>query len=95
MLCCCRAVFAFSTELLKATGSSSCGCSQEGSGGSSAAAASQPYVLQPTGRYAHTQAYLREVAEQCGWHVLHMAESQIRQNAGQPIWGTLCLLQRV
>jgi hypothetical protein len=29
-----------------------------------------------------------------GWQVLMMQEAQIRQNAGQPIWGSLCLLQR-
>ena len=90
----CRAVFAFSTELLKAeggseqTGPSSSTCS-------SSTCSEKTYVLQPTGRYAHSPSYLRLVARQSGWEVVMVKEAQIRQNAGQPIWGSLCLLQRV
>jgi predicted TPR repeat methyltransferase len=76
-LAACRAVFAFSTELLKAARSE-----QDG------------YLLQPTGRYAHSPAYLRRVAAATGWNVQLLQEAQIRQNAGQPILGNLCILQR-
>lgn len=77
----CRAVFAFSTELLMAAGSEE----QQQAGG---------YLLQPTGRYAHSPAYLCQAAAATGWSVQLLQEAQIRQNAGQPIWGNLCILQR-
>lgn len=111
LLCACRAVFAFSTELLKGAESeqqpqprqqqqqpqqqSAADASSQTSSSSSSSASSGSYVLQPTGRYAHSPAYLRQVAAATGWQVAVLQEAQIRQNAGQPIWGSLCILQRV
>jgi predicted TPR repeat methyltransferase len=90
----CRAVFAFSTELLKAGGCS--GHTEPSSSTCSSSTCSEKtYILQPTGRYAHSPAYIRQAAQQSGWEVVMVKEAQIRQNAGQPIWGSLCLLQRV
>lgn len=120
-----RAVFAFSTELLRpgsqqapsgqaksqrtaAESSDQCSSKQDAEPGSACKAlevaegvcsstvssSEAVYVLQTTGRYAHSPQYLRAVAQSCGWQVLLIQEAQIRQNAGQPIWGSLCLLQR-
>lgn len=91
----CRAVFAFSTELLRAAGSKQQDSSTPSSSNGSSLADGQPYVLQATGRYAHSPTYLHQVAAATGWRVLLLQEAQIRQNAGQPIWGSLCLLQRL
>lgn len=121
----CRAVFAFSTELLRSgsqqtpSGQASsqhtavectgqCSSKQDaeprsdgralevadGACSSTASSSEGAYVLQTTGRYAHSPQYLRAVAQTCGWQVLLIQEAQIRQNAGQPIWGSLCVLQR-
>lgn len=84
-----RAMFAFSTELLKPGAGA-----HTGPADSSCSSSTSDFVLQPTGRYAHSPGYLGQVAQASGWEVLEMKEAQIRQNAGQPIWGSLCLLQR-
>jgi predicted TPR repeat methyltransferase len=90
----CRAVFAFSTELLKAADSQQQQQQQLEAGAASSEKPAGSYILQPTGRYAHSPAYLRQVAAATGWQAVLLQEAQIRQNAGQPIWGTLCILQR-
>lgn len=134
---CCRALFAFSTELLGtpailqesaksssggggSDGGSSCNACGAGSSveecqsvadtqevqgsdvsgagtcmtGSDAAQQPSGYVLQPTGRYAHTSAYIGEAAAAARWQIILVKEAIIRFNAGQPIWGNLCVLQR-
>jgi predicted TPR repeat methyltransferase len=73
-------LFALSTELLPA------GAEHAGATG---------YALQPTGRYAHSAAYLRKTAALCGWAVDALAESVIRMNAAAPIHGNLCVLRRL
>jgi predicted TPR repeat methyltransferase len=79
----CRAVFAFSTELLRQPAASADGRQQPG------------FRLQPTGRYSHTPEFLRRAAEETGWtRVLLLEEAEIRRNGGQPIHGSLCVLQR-
>jgi predicted TPR repeat methyltransferase len=78
-----------------AAGSKQQDSSTQSSSNGSSLADEQSYVLQATGRYAHSPAYLHRVAESTGWRVLLLHEAQIRQNAGQPIWGSLCLLQRL
>lgn len=93
---------AFSTEQLKESAAAvdansaapaqqqSCTCS----GSSGKAEATAQYQLQVTGRYAHAAEYVCQVAAGSGWKLLLLQESIIRYNAGQPIWGNLCVLQR-
>jgi len=39
-------------------------------------------------------AYVRQAASQAGWSQVLQQESVIRYNAGQPVWGSLFILQR-
>lgn len=104
-----RALFAFSTEMLPTTSgtpnSSSSSSSGDRDGLDQAVAAAQAtagvsaaeagYMLQATGRYAHSAGYLRQAAAASGWQLVLIKESvTIRYNAGQPILGNLCVLQR-
>lgn len=92
-------LFGFSTELHKADESSSGdgdaagGGPQQAAGAEAAAAGGAGFVLQATGRFKHSPPYLRETAAAAGWRVLLLREAIIRYNAGQPIWGNLCVLQ--
>lgn len=91
---------AFSTEVIRCNdcnmadssptkqGPAGCSCAKP-----DAALLAANYQLQVTGRYAHSAHYLRQLAIELGWKVLLMRESIIRYNAGQPIWGNLCVLQ--
>lgn len=106
-----RALFALSTELLPddqdvSCSSSGCGATSSGSGsgitstsesGVDSSSHGMPggYVLQLTGRYAHSPAYIRRVAAQTGWSVTALQSTMIRMNAGKPIHGNLCVLQRL
>ncbi len=81
------AVLCFSTEQL-----------QEGAGGpaassSAAAEAQQGYAVQLTGRYVHSQRYLREVAAATGWEVVAMSTATLRKNVNQPVIGNLCVMK--
>jgi len=51
------------------------------------------YVLQPSGRYAHAQEYLRVVAASHGFSVLTMRTENLRKQQGAWIPGDLVLLQ--
>lgn len=77
----CRALFAFSTEVLPSK-------QQELEGG-------QAVVLQPTGRYAHSRGHVDATAAATGWAVCEMQQSIIRFNAGKPIHGNLCVMRRL
>jgi predicted TPR repeat methyltransferase len=82
------ALIAFSTEQMQEGG---------GDGGGAAAAAAAAgglgYEVQLTGRWVHSQRYLREVAAQAGWQVLAMSSAHIRKNAGKPVVGNLCVMR--
>jgi predicted TPR repeat methyltransferase len=73
-----------------------------GSSGVDQAAAAAPageletgYTLQATGRYAHSADHLRQAAAASGWQLVLLQEAvTMRYNAGQPILGNLCVLQR-
>lgn len=71
-------IFLLSTELLR-----------DGGGGGGAG-----FVLQQTGRYAHSPAYIERAAAEAGWQVAAIKEAVIRHNAGRPIHGNLCALRR-
>jgi predicted TPR repeat methyltransferase len=66
-----------------------------GSSGSSSSSSKQGYILQETGRYAHSPSYIGRVAAETGWRVVALEGSVIRTNAGKPIHGNLCVLQRL
>jgi predicted TPR repeat methyltransferase len=99
-------LFAFSTEMLplhsrpdSSSSSSETKQSDAAAAATTAAAAAGAletgYILQATGRYSHSAGYLRQVAIETGWRlVLLQGAVTIRYNAGQPILGNLCVLQR-
>lgn len=51
-------------------------------------------TLQPTGRFAHSRAYLEQLCRETGWQPVAIEAAVIRYNAGLPIHGNLCLLRR-
>lgn len=79
------AVLCFSTEQLQEDA--------DGPVGSSAAAEQQGYAVQLTGRYVHSQRYLREVAAATGWQVVAMSTATLRKNGKQPVIGNLCVMK--
>ncbi|KAF6251522.1 hypothetical protein COO60DRAFT_609516 [Scenedesmus sp. NREL 46B-D3] len=103
-----RALFAFSTEMLPTpsepcSSNNTCSSSENRGGVCQAAAAAAPaeglsgagYVLQATGRYAHSACYLRQAAAASGWQLVLLKEAvTLRYNEGLPILGNLCVLQR-
>lgn len=89
----CRALMAFSTEMLKDQ-SQKCEQQCSSSWSSPPTELAAAYQLQVTGRYAHSAEYLKQTAVRTGWEMLLTKESIIRYNAGQPIWGYLCVLRR-
>ncbi|KAG2445085.1 hypothetical protein HYH02_008952 [Chlamydomonas schloesseri] len=103
------AVLAFSTEALELapcgkTNRSTLVAAGEAEAGKEAAGLSeakegqgekQGLRLQVTGRYAHTKEYLRRVGGEAGWRLVSISQSIIRFNGGEPIWGHLCVMERV
>jgi predicted TPR repeat methyltransferase len=53
------------------------------------------YAITASGRYAHSIQYLETVSQKCGWRVLSCKSEIIRYNAGKPVQGHLCLMERV
>jgi predicted TPR repeat methyltransferase len=51
------------------------------------------YVLQPSGRYAHSREYLQTVAAEYGFSVLTMRTENLRKQKEQWIPGDLVVLQ--
>jgi len=49
-------------------------------------------VLRPTGRYAHSIGYTRRLAEITGLQEMHLENSVLRMNEGQPIEGYIVVL---
>ncbi len=47
------------------------------------------------GRYAHTEAYVRELVAASGFHLLELRREAIRQEAGAPVPGLLVVLERL
>jgi predicted TPR repeat methyltransferase len=52
------------------------------------------YELRPSSRYAHGEAYLRELAAAVGFEVRELARTVLRHEQRQPIGGLLVLLAR-
>ncbi|OQX19846.1 MAG: hypothetical protein BWK76_03320 [Desulfobulbaceae bacterium A2] len=57
--------------------------------------AGEGYCLRPSGRYAHSIAYISRLAETFAFQVTHRQESGIRKERGEWIPGDLYLLQRL
>lgn len=51
------------------------------------------YQLQHTGRFAHTPAYIKEVAQATGWQVAATRKTSLRKEKGSWVKGDLWLLQ--
>lgn len=58
------------------------------------AATGEDYVLRPSLRYAHGEAYVRRRADDAGFTVLQSRQTVIRMDAGMPVIGRLYLAQR-
>jgi len=56
--------------------------------------AGEGYVLRPSQRYAHAEAYLHEVATAHGWTILSLESQTLRHDAGVPIAGYLVVARR-
>jgi predicted TPR repeat methyltransferase len=55
--------------------------------------AKTPFRLNPTGRYAHSEAYVREVAGVCGFVVKRMETAVIRHQGAEDVKGHLVVLE--
>ena len=55
--------------------------------------AEEDFVLRPSGRYAHSQQYLRTVSSACGFSVMAMRTENLRKQKGEWIPGDLVVLQ--
>jgi predicted TPR repeat methyltransferase len=54
----------------------------------------QEYLLRPSGRYAHSPAYIERLAEHHGWSVVDRRHQGTRREQGKWIEGDLFLLRR-
>lgn len=80
-------IFAFSVESLNAI-------TLANSDANMPPAQSAGFKLLPSGRFAHKEAYIQELARQSAFEIRATANSVLRTEAGEPIWGTLFVLQR-
>lgn len=48
-------------------------------------------LLQPSGRYAHSECYLRETADSAGLEVLELRRCELRTEAGTPVPGLVAI----
>jgi predicted TPR repeat methyltransferase len=87
------AVFGFSVEALEGGGASA-GAGSAGTEVGGAVEVMGGFKLRATGRYAHTRAYIEELAPKTGWSLRSMQKDVIRMNAGEPIHGLLVVLVR-
>ena len=77
-----RLIVAFSAEALVCDFRPSSGSSMKG----------KEFMLQSSGRYAHSEAYIRATAEEAGFEVLRLVTAGIREQAGNPVQGHLVVL---
>jgi predicted TPR repeat methyltransferase len=52
------------------------------------------YVLQDSGRFAHTQSYLKSLVEEIGLQLVRLELAPIRKNHGKDVMGMLFLLSK-
>jgi predicted TPR repeat methyltransferase len=58
------------------------------------AEAAVPYRIEPHGRYAHTEAYVREALARAGFALLELRSETLRRERGQQVTGHLVLAAR-
>lgn len=54
----------------------------------------QPWQLQKSGRFAHSENYIKTKATQHGFEIIALEKSSLRRQNYEPVMGWLCLLQR-
>jgi len=54
----------------------------------------QPFLLTDSGRYCHTAAHVKEVAEEAGFSNVTISESFLRYEYGEPVTGLVAVLRR-
>jgi predicted TPR repeat methyltransferase len=52
------------------------------------------FVLGSDSRYAHSESYLRALAEQTGWSIVLLERVSTREDRGRPVPGWLAVLER-
>jgi predicted TPR repeat methyltransferase len=52
------------------------------------------WQLQKSGRYTHTEKYIRKKATEHGFEIIALEKSALRRQNHEPVMGWLCLLQR-
>ncbi len=53
------------------------------------------FRLLPSGRYAHSRAYLEKLLKEAGFHILFMKEAVIRKEEAEPVQGLLSGARRI
>lgn len=90
-----RALLAMSTETEPPPGSHSLEVATSARGPEDAARLTSGFRLTRTGRYTHTRAYLERVLRETGWEAVLIQDQVIRENAGLPVHGLLCVARRL
>jgi predicted TPR repeat methyltransferase len=52
------------------------------------------YQLHPSGRYRHSEAYVRQMLSRAGMTAINMTEEILREEIRQPVSGMLFVAQR-
>ena len=52
------------------------------------------YVLRPSGRYAHSPAYIENLAGKFGFAIVYKDHVKIRMEGGVPLMGDIFVLRR-
>jgi predicted TPR repeat methyltransferase len=53
-----------------------------------------PYMLADSGRYTHTEQYLRQIATDAGFEVRYLQEGFLRKEYGEPVTGLITALRK-
>lgn len=53
-----------------------------------------PFILSPSGRYAHAQEYIQKVLEKNGWQLLVCEDADLRKEKGDWVKGNLWIARR-
>jgi predicted TPR repeat methyltransferase len=54
----------------------------------------QNWLLQKSGRYTHSENYIRQKVAEHGFEIISLEKSALRRQNHEPVMGWLCLLQR-
>ena len=53
------------------------------------------YRLNPSGRYSHSEAYIRSVLQNAGFQVVSLTNDSLRTETGKPVEGLVVAAQAV